>query len=164
MAKGGGKCPGPVAVRGEGMGWEAPPAALSRDPTWAATWRGPSAIPDGAHGCPWMCRPLPQNLRVFGSGGGMGLEVPSASRGLAWSLGFAGKAKKTLVLLWTVPVSGGGGWRVPRGSQPRPLCRGARRPRGRAFPAAHADAAEVRARSRSARRCHSHRPGHGCWR
>lgn len=50
-------------------------------------------IPDGAHGNPWMHRPLPQNLRVFGNGSGMGLEVPSASRGLARSLGFAGKAK-----------------------------------------------------------------------
>jgi len=76
LAKGSGKCPGPVVVRGDGMGQEAPPAALSHDPTRATLWRGtrgPLRSLTRARGVHW---PPPQHLRVSGSRAGGDGSVP----------------------------------------------------------------------------------------
>lgn len=67
-------------------GWGPPPAALRRNPPRATPWRGthvPLRSLNGAHGNPWVHQPPPQNLRVFGSGGGAGPVVTPGSRGSA---------------------------------------------------------------------------------
>lgn len=115
MAKGSGRYSGPL-VQGDRTGQEAPPTALSRNPTWATR---PAAIPDlaGTLGPVGLCH------KTCGCSGaevarGWYSPLPAGARCGAW-LGLGRNGKKSPVL----PVPGGGERRVPRGSQLQPRCR-----------------------------------------